>query len=51
MFKVCVIGERILVGMTDIHLNVYFPPVTGQQGFEEHLIHDFGTLPMCATAL
>ena len=50
MFKVCVIGEHILMEMTDTHLNVYFPPVMGQQGFEEHLIHNFGILPMCATA-
>lgn len=37
------ICERILMEMTD-------PPVIGQQGIGEHLIHNFGMLPVCATA-
>lgn len=42
--------EHILMEMTDTHLNVYFPPVMGQQGIGEHLIHNLGTLPVYAAA-
>lgn len=31
-------------------LYVHYPPVMGQQGIGEHLVHNFAMLPVCATA-